>query len=125
MGDSEVPRWVGRRHRFDWEEKFYDALSGARDPEKWSVAEWIVFERMRRAESTVISDSERSAIDDCLLVLRSFQVRELKYPPIPAETRDKDSRSESSLIEREHNDHTVRLPPMHAPPRVPRKSRIA
>jgi len=85
--------------KFDWEERFYEALLGGRDPrENYFAAEWIVYTRL--SETVPMSNEERSAIDHCLSDLRRFQMQELNYPPIGTFVQNTNLRSDEDLIEK-------------------------
>jgi len=72
---------IPQRPRFEWEEQFYKALSTSRDAnEANAAAEWILFSRLTENESHPLQADERAAMDDCLFVLRRFQVEQLDYP---------------------------------------------
>ncbi len=82
MYDSYDQCRVPQRRKIDWEEQFYKALSSSRDPKKSGAdAEWIVFARLLDGKNNPLSAAEREAMDDCLFVLRRFQVEQLNYPP--------------------------------------------
>ncbi|MGA7221574.1 MAG: hypothetical protein WBX16_01850 [Candidatus Acidiferrales bacterium] len=100
MFDSyELPH-VTHREKFNWEEQFYEALLGGRDPrENCVAAESIAFARLSLSETVPMSNEERSAMDDCLFDLRRFQVQELNYPPIETSAQNTNMRSEEELIE--------------------------
>ena len=105
MFDSyELPH-LTHRQKFNWEEQFYDALLGGRDPrENCFAAESIAFARLSVSETVPMSNEERSAMDDCLSDLRRFQVQELNYPPIGTSAQNTDIRSEENLIEKAFYD---------------------
>ena len=90
-----IPRWP----RFEWEEQFYKALSGSLDlNEANAAAEWIVFSRLNGSESDPLSAEERSAMDDCLFVLRRFQVEQLDYPGLDLHVDEVDSPTEEEKL---------------------------
>lgn len=90
---------IRQRPRFDWEEEFYKALSTSRDAnEANAAAEWIVFSRLTVNESNPLSVDERSAMDDCLLVLRKFQVEQLNYPRLDMHVDEVNSPSEEAKL---------------------------
>lgn len=85
--------------KFNWQERFYEALLDGPDPrENCFAAERIVFARLRVSETVPLSNEERSAMDGCLSDLRRFQVQELNYPPIET-LENTNLRSEEERIE--------------------------
>jgi hypothetical protein len=92
---------IPQRPRFEWEEQFYKALSTSRDAnEANAAAEWIIFSRLTTSESNPFSVDERSAMDDCLFVLRRFQVEQLDYPRLDLHVDEvKAPTEEEKLIE--------------------------
>jgi|HubBroStandDraft_1064217.scaffolds.fasta_scaffold118761_2 hypothetical protein len=101
MYDSNDQCRIPQRPRFEWEEQFYKALSGSPDlNEANAAAEWVVFTRLNGSESDPLSAEERSAMDDCLLVLRRFQVEQLNYPRLDLHVDEVNSPpEEEKLIE--------------------------
>jgi hypothetical protein len=101
MYDSNDQCRIPQRPRFEWEEQFYKALSGSPDlNEANAAAEWVVFTRLNGSESDPLSAEERSAVDDCLLVLRRFQVEQLNYPRLDLHVDEVNSPpEEEKLIE--------------------------
>jgi hypothetical protein len=90
---------IPQRARFQWEEEFYQALSISRDAnEANAAAEWIVFSRLTASESNPFSADERSAMDDCLFVLRRFQVEQLNYPRLDMHVDEVNSPSEEAKL---------------------------
>jgi hypothetical protein len=90
---------IPQRPRFKWEEEFYKALSTSRDEnEANAAAEWIVFSRLTESESNPLSVDERSAMDDCLFVLRRFQVEQLNYPRLDMHVDEVNSPSEEEKL---------------------------
>lgn len=126
MFDSyELPH-VSRRQKFNWEDRFYEALLGGRDPrENCAAAESIVFTRLSISETVPMSNEERSAMDDCLSDLRRFQMQELNYPPIETSVENADSPSEEELIEQAFHDIVGRPMLMRERPFFLRKARVA
>jgi hypothetical protein len=124
MFDSyELPHAAHPR-KFHWEEQFYEALLGGRDPrENCFAAEWIVYTRLSVSETVPMSNEERSAMDDCLFDLRKFQMQELAYPPI--ETSVHNMRSEEELIEEAFYDIVGRPMLLRERPFFLRKARVA
>jgi hypothetical protein len=126
MFDSyELPH-VTHRQKFNWEEQFYEALFGGRDPrENCFAAEWIAYTRLSVSETVPMSNEERSAMDDCLFHLRKFQMQELNYPPIDASAENTDMRSEEELIEEAFCDIVGRPMLMRERTFFLRKARVA
>jgi hypothetical protein len=90
---------IPQRPRFEWEEEFYKALSTSRDANQANAAaEWIVFSRLTASESHPLSVVERSAMDDCLFVLRRFQVEQLNYPWLDMPVDEGNSPSEKEKL---------------------------
>ena len=90
---------IPQRPRCGWEEEFYKALSASRDVnEANAAAEWIVFSRLTESESNPLSVDERSAMDDCLFVLRRFQVEQLNYPQLDLHAEAASSPSEEEKL---------------------------
>jgi hypothetical protein len=100
MFDSyELPR-LTHRPKFNWQERFYEALLDGRDPrENCFAAESIVFARLSVSEAVPLSNEEQSAMNDCLCDLRRFQVQELNYPPMETSFQSTNLCSEEQLIE--------------------------
>jgi hypothetical protein len=103
MFDSYESPYGTNPTKFDWEERFYEALLGGRDPrENCFAPEWIVYTRL--SETVPMSNEERSAIDHCLSDLRRFQMQELNYPPIGTFVQNTNLRSDEDLIEKAFYD---------------------
>lgn len=99
MYDSYDQCRVPQRRKIDWEEQFYKALSSSRDPKKSGAdAEWIVFARLLDGKNNPLSAAEREAMDDCLFVLRRFQVEQLNYPPLDSRVDSSDASSEQEQL---------------------------
>ena len=126
MFDSYELPYVTNPPKFDWEERFYQALLGGQDPrENCLAAESIVYTRLSVSETVPISNEERSAIDHCLSDLRRFQMQELNYPPIGTFVQNRDLRSEEDLIEKAFCDIVGRPMLMRERPFFLRKARVA
>ena len=126
MFDSYELPYVTNPPKFDWEERFYEALLGGPDPrENCFAAESIVYTRLSVSETVPISNEERSAIDHCLSDLRRFQMQELNYPPIETFVQNTNLRSEEELIEKAFYDIVGRPMLMRERPFFLRKARVA
>lgn len=118
---------IPQRPRLEWEEEFYKALSTSRDAnEANAAAEWIVFSRLTESENHPLSVDERSAMDDCLFVLRRFQVEQLNYPLLDLRVDEENSPTEEEkLIEQAFQEIVGRPMLLREQPYFLRKSRRA
>jgi hypothetical protein len=121
----ELPH-ANERQKFNWEERFYEALLGEPNPrENCFAAESIIFARLSISATVPMSNDERKAMDDCLSDLRRFQVQKLNYPPIETFVRQTEIHSEEGLIEEAFYDIVGRPMLMRERPFFLRKARAA
>jgi hypothetical protein len=126
MFDSYGSPYGTNPPKFDWEERFYEALLGGPDPrENCFAAEWIVYTRLSVSATVPMSNEERSALDHCLSDLRRFQMQELNYPPIGTFVHNTNLCSEEDLIEKAFYDIVGRPMLMRERPFFLRKARVA
>jgi len=126
MFDSYESPHASQRQKFNWEERFYEALLCGRDPRENSLAaESIVYSRLSASKTVPMSNEERSAMDDCLADLRKFQMQELNYPPIQTSAQQTEMRSEQELIEEAFYDIVGRPMLMRERPFFLRKGKRA
>lgn len=118
---------IPQRPRFEWEEQFYKALCTSRDAnEANAAAEWILFSRLTENASYPLQADERAAMDDCLYVLRRFQVEQLDYPRLDLRVDEVNSPTEEEkLIEQAFQEIVGRPMLLREQPYFLRKMRRA
>jgi hypothetical protein len=101
--------------KFEWEARFYQSLSLPRTDlaERVIQAESILYDRVCKAHSLVISAAEQEALDEARQHLRKLQVRQLGYPAIAGElarqTTPMDQRNETHGVPRDLTGRPIPL----------------